>query len=219
MSHSETKPIKIAKPKLPKQLSLVKLADSTILDRAEYGQAMCQEEEIMDVIAEKVTFDQMVFENITFSSTSLLHAELTDVVFKNCDLSNVNFSDSVLHRVQFTHCKIIGIDLTAATMRNVSFQECAGDYATFRFANMKNISFQECSLIKSDFYHSEFAGIELIGCMIDGTQFTGAKLKGIDLSQTEFYNLGVTMEDLQGCIIAPAQALLFSKIFGLVIKE
>lgn len=61
--------------------------------------------------------------------------------------------------------------------------------------------------------------MEFAECQIDKAQFSGTKLAGIDLSRTDFHNLGVTLEDLQGCIISPAQAISFTRIFGLVVKE
>ncbi|WP_211746626.1 pentapeptide repeat-containing protein [Paenibacillus sp. Marseille-Q4541] len=219
MSNTETAPLKIIRPKLPKHLETLDLTQTTIDDRSELAQSVCEEQELSYVTADKVLFDQMQFHHVTFSHVSFPHAELTDVVFSHCDLSNVDFSESVLHRVRFEHCKIIGMDLTATTLRNIVFTDCAGDYATFRFSNMKLVSFQDNSLLKSDFYHSEFTKVEFSRCMLNEAQFSGTSLKGIDLSNTEFFNLGVTLEDLQGCIISPAQAILFTKIFGLVIKE
>lgn len=144
-------PIKIVKPKLPKQLEPVILSDAGVDDESSFVQSACQDETLVYVTANKVQFDQMIFDNVTFQHVTLHHAELTDLVFNHCDLSNVDLSEAIMYRVQFNHCKILGLDLTAATIRNVVFDHCTGDYATFRFANMKQVSFQSTSLVKSDF--------------------------------------------------------------------
>lgn len=215
----EVPPMKIQRPKLPKQLESIKLQEADISDHAEFRQAQCSDEELSYITASKVMCDQMIFRNVSFRDVSLQHAELTDVIFEQCDLSNVDLTEAIIHRAQFHQCKIMGMDMTAATMRNIAFVECAGDYATFRFADMKQVSYQETSLEKSDFYHAKFNKVGFDNCKIDQSQFSGASLKGIDLSTADFHNLGVTLEDLQGCIISPSQAILFTKIFGLVVKD
>ena len=48
---------------------------------------------------------------------------------------------------------------------------------------------------------------------------SGTKLKGIDLSSCELDGLGVTIEDLDGCIVSSEQVIAFSYLLGLIIKN
>ncbi|MFF3925268.1 pentapeptide repeat-containing protein [Paenibacillus lactis] len=104
MSNAEAPPLKIIKPKLPKQLEPIRLSDAGIDDEASFQQFFCKDETLSDITAHKVLFDQMTFDSVAFERVSLRHAELTDIVFRQCDLSNVDFSEAILHRVEFHHC-------------------------------------------------------------------------------------------------------------------
>ncbi len=86
-------------------------------------------------------------------------------------------------------------------------------------ANFKQIVFQECSLLSADFYESTLQKVYFDNCQLDRAQFTGVKLAGIDLSSCEFTSLGVSIEDLRGCIISRGQASVFVSLFGLILKE
>lgn len=206
-------------PKLPPALEPLTLAPGGLEDEQSYGGFEMSDCALADQAAEKVQIDGAVFRNVAFERVSLRSVELTDVVFDNCDLSNADFGEAIMHRTVFRRCKIVGLELGGTTLRNVSFEDCAGDYATFRFASLKQVVFEHSSLAKADFYHSELSKVELRDADIDGAQLSGTKLSGIDLSGCRFYNLGVTLEDLQGCIISSPQAILFTKIFGLVVKD
>ncbi|WP_449591360.1 pentapeptide repeat-containing protein [Paenibacillus roseipurpureus] len=73
--------------------------------------------------------------------------------------------------------------------------------------------------MKSDFYEATLQKVYYDECQLDQSQFTGAKLEGIDLSTCEFTSLGVSIEDLRGCIISRAQASVFVSLFGITLKE
>ncbi|MCR8843956.1 pentapeptide repeat-containing protein [Paenibacillus sp. SC116] len=206
-------------PKLPQALDCVPASELWLADEQMLSYALYQDGIIEHQNAASVSFEKVIFQNVTFRDMSLPKLELTDVRFDNCDLSNVDFSGVIAHRVEFRNCKLMGIDLLSSTLRHLSFQRCLGDYATFRFANIKHTEFIESSFVKSDFYHSVLSDIYFKETNIDQAQFSSTKLAGIDISGCHFFNLGVTLEDLKGCMISPAQAITLSKIFGLIIKE
>ena len=70
-------PVKIVKPKLPKQLESVILSDIGLDDESSFVQSICQDETVSYISADKVQFDQMIFQNVTFQHVTLGHAELT----------------------------------------------------------------------------------------------------------------------------------------------
>ncbi|WP_197470757.1 pentapeptide repeat-containing protein [Anaerosporomusa subterranea] len=124
-----------------------------------------------------------------------------------------------MHQVEIKNCKILGINLLGATLRNVLFDNCYGDYATFRNVNCKQVKFHNSSLANADFYKSTLLHVHFSNSSLDQIQLSGTKLAGIDLSSCEFRQIGVTIEDVQGCIVSPQQAVGFSKLFGLIIKD
>ncbi|MDF2636439.1 MAG: hypothetical protein K0R78_3313, partial [Pelosinus sp.] len=111
------------------------------------------------------------------------------------------------------------INLMGATLRNVLFDNCYGDYANFRNVNCKQVKFHNSSLANADFYTSTLLKVHFSNSSLEQIQLSGTKLAGIDLSSCEFRQIGVTIEDMQGCIVSPQQAVGFSKLFGLIINE
>ncbi|MDO7905648.1 pentapeptide repeat-containing protein [Paenibacillus sp. JX-17] len=211
-------PVKPAAPKLPKVLPILEWKDDLIQDEEVFTSWRVADCTIEGHHVRKVLFQHMRFEQVTFTGALQL-AEFSDVVFFQCDLSNADFSEVMMHRCRFEQCRMVGLDLTASTLRNIGLEMCSADYVSLRFANLKQILFRQSSLTQADFYHTEWTKLSFEECNIDKAQMSGTRLAGIDLSSCQFYNLGVGLEELQGCIITAPQAILFSKIFGLVVKE
>lgn len=222
MDKKKQKNTVVSPPRLPKELEQLDKLDFT--DREIYTEELFQigiveNEVIGHQAAERVCFDQVIFKNVTFEQFSLHKLELTDVIFEKCDLSNIDLSDAIMHRVEMNDCKMLGLNLLGSTLRNVLFHNCSADFATFRFANCKQVKFEHSSLCNADFYRSELTKVELCESNLDQAQMSGTKLAGIDLSTCRFNGLGATLEDLQGCMISPEQAVVLSRTFGLIIKE
>lgn len=168
--------------------------------------------------AHKVSFDQVIFKNVTITESSLTGIELMDVIFDHCDLSNVDFTNAIIHRTEFRNCKLIGTDFTRGRFQNVYVKDCLGDFATFRLTNLKQVAFDDSLLRNSDYYQSSFQKVAFSRCNIDQAMLAGTKLGGMDLSDCEFSGLVVDIQDLEGCIISPQQAVSFVGLLGLVIK-
>ena len=73
--------------------------------------------------------------------------------------------------------------------------------------------------MEADIYSATLTDVSFAGCNIDRVQLTGTKLAGIDLSTCQFNQMALTLNDLRGCIVAPAQVVTLATIFGVVIKE
>lgn len=125
----------------------------------------------------------------------------------------------ILHRVVFHNCKLLGMDITGSTLRNVRFGQCYADYAVLRFSNFKGVSFEKCSLAKADMSNMTLANLYFTETKLDQAQLSQTKLRGIDLSDCQFDGLGVTLEDVRGCIISPAQAVVFAVKLGFVVNN
>ena len=83
----------------------------------------------------------------------------------------------------------------------------------------KKTAIEESSFSASDFQNSELAEMRLVNSDFRQCQMSGTKMKGLDWSSCDIEGLGARLEDLEGAIISPLQAVSLAKLFGLVIKE
>ncbi|TKH44719.1 bTB/POZ domain-containing protein KCTD9 [Paenibacillus terrae] len=210
--------IKIELPKIPSDLPVLTDEMYSLRSKDEFNMGSVEDMTMDNVEATRVSFEKMIFKNVTIMESSLPESEWTDVIFDKCDLSNINFSGSFIHRVEFRNCKLLGTDFSRSRLQNVRFVDCLGDYSLFRFANLKQVGFEDCSLISADLYHMTLQKIFFTRCNMDQAMLSGSRLKGVDLSDCEFDGLQVDIEDLDGCIISPHQASSFVGLLGLVIK-
>ncbi|AIQ72779.1 MULTISPECIES: pentapeptide repeat-containing protein [Paenibacillus] len=209
---------KIDSPKIADPDSLLPEQIYSLQTKDEFSCCGISDTVIDNQEANKVSFDRVIFKNVTITECSLTGIELMDVIFDRCDLSNVDFTNGIIHRTEFRNCKLIGTDFTRGRFQNVRVVDCIGDFATFRFANLKQVAFESSSLMSSDYYQSNFQKISFSECNMDQATLSGSKLNGIDLSDCEFSGLIVDIKDLEGCIISPQQAVSFVGLLGLVIK-
>lgn len=209
---------KIEAPKIPDNLSVWSHEVLSLQPKDDFRLGSISDVTLEYQEAAKVSFEKVMFKNVTVTDSSLIGIELTDVIFDKCDLSNVCLTDSFFHRTEFRNCKLIGTDFTRSRFQNVRFVSCSGDYAAFRFCKFKQAAFEGSSLISADYFHSALHKTWFTACQINQANLSGVKLEGIDLSDCEFDGLTVEIEDLNGCIIAPQQASSFVGLLGLIIK-
>lgn len=167
---------------------------------------------------DRITFEQVKFQNVKFSDEELPQLNLTDAIIENCDFSNADLSNAVIHRTIFKDCKLTGVNFSDATMRNVVFENCHANYISFGFADLKLVKFLETILKQGDFLEMKQSQLQFQQCDIDAANFTGTDMNGIDLTTCQFDELIVSPEFLRGCSITGAQAAAFVSAFGMVIK-
>ncbi|WP_094602980.1 hypothetical protein SPSIL_040840 [Sporomusa silvacetica DSM 10669] len=208
---------KLKAPNLPQQLPLVHIHDFHDEDCVKLS--LIQDCTFEAQNATNIVVSQVLFKNVVFNYTHWPFAKITDTIFEKCDLSNVNFSQCFMDRVRLTNCKLVGIDMTEASLRNIVFEDCNAAYSVLRFTNCKKVNFHNSSFAEADLYSATLTDVNFAHCNLDKVQFSGTKLAGIDLSTCQFYQLGLTPDNLRGCIIAPEQAIALANIFGVVIKK
>ncbi|MFS0728029.1 pentapeptide repeat-containing protein [Paenibacillus sp. 1P07SE] len=164
-----------------------------------------------------MTIDTFRLRHVDATAFRADQSEWVDVVFEHCDLSNLDLSGAVMHRVEFRDCKLMGLDLSDATLRHVSFAHCDMRYLNLRYADLRRVTFDQCALANADCYQGAFQEVELTRSNLDQIQLTGVKLAGLDLSTCEFSAIDAEPGDLRGCRIAPAQAIAFAPLLGLIV--
>ena len=61
--------------------------------------------------------------------------------------------------------------------------------------------------------------IEFAECQLNEADFNETSLKGIDISTCTYERIDIPVRALAGCTVSPEQAIGFSKLLGLNIKD
>ena len=213
------KEITILKPQIPKSLERLDIANNPIKDEDFFTMGIISESYVDGQRAEKVIFENIVFENVVFTDSYFENIELTDVKFINCDLSNIDLRGAIIHRTEFIDCKIIGASFIDGTFRNVLFSNCNLNYSLFGFSDLKQVGFSQCLLNSADFQNSKFLNVRLRENIMKQIQLSGVELRDIDFSTCDIEGIGARIEDLSGAIIANTQAIVFAGLLGLKIRD
>lgn len=206
-------------PDIPDKLENYEYRSNSISDEFSLFMKSISNCTIENQIAERGTIKQLVCNNVTFKNVSFKYLDIINARFINCDFSNIDLSGSIIHRIELIKCKHIGTNLTDCTLRNVIFENCNGNYSCFRFSNLGQVSFNNCILENGDFEVSVLSKVFFDNCNLQQAQFSKTKLKDIDLSTDNIDGIGVRIEDLNGAIVSPLQAVSLARKMGLIIKE
>ncbi|MFJ7935077.1 pentapeptide repeat-containing protein [Sporosarcina sp. NPDC096371] len=168
---------------------------------------------------ERLSFDDVIFKDVSFAGSELQAAEFVDVVFDRCDLSNVNFQNATFHRCEVVNSKLTGTDFANAKVSHTLFDECDGRYINFSFSGMKEVEFRNCNLVDGDLYECAFKEVRFKMCKMDNMNLSETDLNGIDLSDSTYDRIEVTLPKMAGCIVSKEQAIGFARVLGLSVKE
>lgn len=105
--------------------------DLYLESRIEITDRLIEQAEFTGLDADRVSFDRVLFRQVTITESALREAEFTDAIFERCDFSNMNLADVFLNRVTFKDCKLIGTDFGGGRMQQVRFTDCIADYANY----------------------------------------------------------------------------------------
>lgn len=206
------------KPKLSAEHQQMRLDE--LWDNEGYVEKVCFEGGVMmGAEGERLSFDDVIFKDMSFAGSDLQAVEFVDVVFDRCDFSNVNFQNATFHRCEIINSKLTGADLTNAKVSHLLVHECDGRYINFSFSSMKEVEFSDCNLAEGDFYECTFKEVRFKMCKMDNINFSETDLKGIDLSNSTYDRIEVTLPKLAGCIVSKEQAIGFARVLGLSVKE
>ena len=210
---------KLIKPKLIKGIEENNAILSIIEDEDSYKDVFISDCSPENQEAGHVSFERVVFRNVEFKGSVLSSLELTDVRFESCDLSNADFSGAIIHRAEFVNCKLVGLSLSDAALQNVCMDGCNCRFALMSLAQMKKVILKDSNFENSNFQNSRLADVRFTKCNFRLCQMSGTSLSGIDLSDSDVEGLGIQLEDLKGAIVSPMQAVNFSKLLGIIVRE
>lgn len=217
--NSKQEQFKIIEPKFIKGIEGTYTEITDVKDEDSFKDACISDCRIENQGAVHVSFEGVIFRNVEFKAVALNLVELTDARFENCDLSNADFSGAIIHRTEFLNCKLVGLNLSDATLQNVYMEGCNGKFALMSYTRMKRVIFKDSNFENGNFQNSNFEKVQFKECNFRLGQVSGTSLSGMDLSNCNLEGLGIQLENLKGAIVSPMQAIDFSKLLGLVVKE
>jgi len=207
------KPIKT--PNIPKLEFEKGLPEESVHSRAYYAQLALSHDDLTEQVAEHVSFDQVLFEQVSMRKTCFKKVQVLDSRFTVCDLANAEWAEATLCRVELIGCHLTGFQSREALFQDVLFKDCSGSFAQFAFATLKSVRFENCDLSEVNFLEANFSGVSFVRCDLQQADFTGTRLTGIDLRSSKIDGVRVGPRELKGALIDPMQALAFVRAMGI----
>jgi uncharacterized protein YjbI with pentapeptide repeats len=87
------------------------------------------------------------------------------------------------------------------------------------YGEMKNVIITDSIFENSSFQYCKLNKVNFRRCDFKLSQMSGTSLNGMDISDCEFEGVNLSTSDIKGAIVSPMQAVDFSKLIGLIIKE
>ena len=212
-------PVKTIKPpKFPKQPLEKSLPEGSLFDRVYCAQRALSHDDFTGLVAERVAFDQVQFQQVRLEKTHFKKAQVLDSRFTVCDFANAEWPEASLSRVELLGCHLTGWQCSEAQLQDVLFKECRGSFAQFAFATLKAVRFEDCELSEVNFLNVDLSSVTFVNCDLNHADLTGTKLAGIDLRGCKIDGVRVGPQELKGAIIDPNQALAFVRSMGITVK-
>jgi uncharacterized protein YjbI with pentapeptide repeats len=164
-------------------------------------------------------FESGTFSRVDMHDTLFTGLKLVDTRLEGCDMANADWRQCELQRVELLGCRMLGFGAVEGRLHDVLFKECKARFARFHSATLKWTRFEKCDLTDADFHNADLSGVVFAGCDLTGCDMKGAKLAGADLRGSIVDGLRVELEELQGAIVDPVQAVSLLRLLGVVVKE
>jgi len=161
-----------------------------------------------------IHFDHMNLTNLKLEGMTLI-----DCLFTNCDLSNLDFHRSTIHRVHFKNCKLVGTDLSASSLQNVCIENSHAHYINFSKSKLKQIKILESDLTNGSMNECNIKDIELNNSNLQLMELFKTPLKDIDLRTCKIEGIKLTGPELNGAIVTTDEAIILSKLLGIIIED
>jgi len=159
-----------------------------------------------------------VLNHVQLSESQFGNAVWKDVRMVNCDLANIHAHRISLLRVEFIDCRLTGFRASALEWQDVLIQNSDARYAQLQRGKFRNCEFTGCDMQDADLQEADLTACLLRSCNLARADFRKAKLRDTDLRSSQIETMLVQINDLQGTIVDPAQAMVFARLLGLQIK-
>jgi uncharacterized protein YjbI with pentapeptide repeats len=215
----KTAPFKRDRPDLPAELDSSSGSDELLAD----GDFVAIEEKrLQDLERANLKIDTFRIGGSVLERVQLSGGQFGSIVWKDvrlvaCDLANVRAHRMVLVRVELIDCRLTGFRATALDCQDVLIQNGDARYAQLQGGKFRTCEFDGCNWQDADLQDSDLSGSIFRSCDLARADLQRAKLKNTDFRKSEVEGLLVGMNDLQGAIVDPAQAMILARVLGLQI--
>ena len=207
----------ITPPKFPKQELETGLPEEPLLDRTYYAQRVFSHDNLSGQEAERVSFDQILFQHVNLNKTCFKKVQVIDSRLTVCDLANAQWIEACLSRVELIGCHLVGLQCSEAQFQDVLFKECRANFSQFAFATFKAVRFENCDLSEVNFLEADLSGVTFVNCDLRHADLTGTRLVGVDLRSSQIDGARVGPLELKSAIIDSNQALAFVRGMGITV--
>jgi uncharacterized protein YjbI with pentapeptide repeats len=159
-----------------------------------------------------------VLERVQFAGGQFGSMVWKDVRLVGCDLANIRAHRIALVRVELIDCRFTGFRAAALDWQDVLIQNGDGRYSQFQGGKFRSCEFDGCNCQDADLQEADLAGSIFRSCNLSGADLRGAKLQNTDFRKSEVDGMLIGMNDLQGAIVDPAQAMILARVLGLQIR-
>ena len=113
----------IKPPKFPNHELERGRLDAAMLERAYYAQLAISQDDLAGQVAEHVTFDQILFQQVHLNKTRFKKIQVLDSRFSACDFANAEWTETTLCRVELIGCHLTGLQCNEAQLEDLLFKE------------------------------------------------------------------------------------------------
>jgi uncharacterized protein YjbI with pentapeptide repeats len=214
---NESETIVIQPPRLPKPMPVTE--PETLTDHAHIFQSALTGLDYNNLNAKGLILEQVRARKVQFLRSNLPGLRVVDSVLETCEVSGSAWEKAFFRRVTFQGCRLMGAQMLEGIFEDVEFVNCQAEGMTIVSAKFKNCRFSKCVLRKGSFDSSDMGKVVFDNCDLTEADFHLAKLKGTDFRTSQVGGLKVGVEDMQGAIIAPHQALQVVGLLGVKVQD
>lgn len=194
------------------------LPGNTLADEQLYTHLILSRPDFADQSASDLGWEHVHLKHGRLGGTRWQRPQLLDVRADVCDLAAAEWHKARLNRVALQGCRLLGWKLAESTLDNVLFADCAADLAAFWSSRFRATRFERCVLTEASFEGAQLDGVIFRDCDLQRANFEGARLHGADFRGSNLAGMVVGINELQGAMIEPAQALHLASLLGLIVK-
>jgi uncharacterized protein YjbI with pentapeptide repeats len=167
-----------------------------------------------------ITLERVHLVRVEIDQVQLRRLELVDVRFEHCNLSNGDWPQASVTRLLFDACRMTGFKLTRSRVEHAVFRGCQGRYTVFDASSFRFTRFENCMLADANFNGADLSKVVFERCDLTNASFKNARLAGTDFRTSPIESSQIALQELQGAILSPAQALALLEFrTGVVIRS
>lgn len=204
-------------PRLPKSLPTNEA--EKLADHAHIFQSGLNGLDYNHLRAGGLILEQVKARKVQLLGSMLPGLRVVDTALETCELSGSQWERAFFRRVTFQGCRLLGTQMLDGIFEDVGFVNCQAEGLLLVSGKFKNCRFSKCVLRKASFDGADASGVVFDNCDLTEVDFHLAKLKATDFRSSQIGGLRVGVEEMQGAIIAPHQALQVIGLLGVKIQD